>query len=194
MKERKEGVVGKASIFDHVICLFNELKMGIQYHNTLKYAHNIIHKVMLIKFIRSIFSMPFHEVMGPAIGAVVLRDRFVTGPFYHGAVKSQCRLITVPLNHGAVLSQCRLTLGPVIKTLLFGKLDMKLFAFYLLDAISRSNIFCRQLYDFGTLSCLDRSMDGNVRVLSSRCRFTILIGSSMDEIVRFLSSRCHFTK
>ena len=44
---------------------------------------------------------------------------------------------------------------------------MKLFAFYLLDAISRSNIFCRQLYDFGTLSCLDRSMDGNVRVLSS---------------------------
>ena len=171
-------MVGKASIFDHVICLFNELKMGIQYHNTLKYAHNIIHKVMLIKFIRSIFSMPFHEVMGPAIGAVVLRDRFVTGPFYHGAVKSRCRL----------------TLGPVIKTLLFGKLDMKLFAFYLLDAISRSNIFCRQLYDFGTLSCLDRSMDGNVRVLSSRCHFTILIGSSMDEIVRFLSSRCHFTK
>ena len=89
-------MVGKASIFDHVICLFNELKMGIQYHNTLKYAHNIIHKVMLIKFIRSIFSMPFHEVMGPAIGAVVLRDRFVTGPFYHGAALSQCRLITVP--------------------------------------------------------------------------------------------------
>src|ERR1700678_1648501 len=90
-----------------------------------------------------VFSMTFH---GPVIsrsryitvplyhGRVISRSRYITVPLYHGPVISRSRYITVPLYHGPVIPRSRITVLE-LSPFLIGP-GMKLFTFYLLDAIS----------------------------------------------------------